>query len=260
MNKYLTFPGQQPVYLGDIDFMQTAVRNTLFYLMKNITGNEACNGILWGVEINNSGAGATYTAGVVSILGEILPIAGGVVEGDDTSQLYFQISSTLSGERTFGDGQSHKCYEQRYAYISKYATAYPVESFPRINSLSGNQAQVYAFTDKPQTTVYYSKLVQTGGALYLMIRNLASVEVQDSYFYGSIQGLPANILSKFTNPSAPRNCLVQVKAAGSGASLISYTLQAYFSVAEGELTIHIDNPDGLTFNFDNEVSQILPVF
>ncbi len=25
MDKFLTFPGQQPIYLGDIDFMQTAV-------------------------------------------------------------------------------------------------------------------------------------------------------------------------------------------------------------------------------------------
>ena len=36
MNKFLTFPGKQPVYLGDIDFMQSAVGSAFENLMKAI--------------------------------------------------------------------------------------------------------------------------------------------------------------------------------------------------------------------------------
>ena len=39
MNKFLTFQGEQPIYLGDIDFMQDNSRAAILYVLKGITGD-----------------------------------------------------------------------------------------------------------------------------------------------------------------------------------------------------------------------------
>ena len=104
MNKYLTFPGQQPVYLGDIDFLQESVRSAFLMLLKGLTGQEKPNCILQR---------ATSEAdGVICLEGEIMPYKAytGAWAGN-----YYEVVTTYGGERVFKNGETHSCYETRYA-------------------------------------------------------------------------------------------------------------------------------------------------
>ena len=105
MNKYLTFPGLQPVYLGDIDFLQESVRSAFLMLLRGLTGQDNPRCII---------AEATPEKdGVICFDGEIMPLKyfAGAVSGS----LVYKIETTYSGERTFMNGETQKCYETRYA-------------------------------------------------------------------------------------------------------------------------------------------------
>ena len=134
MNKLLTFPGQQPLYLGDIDFMQASVLEALKNLVVAITGSSAGNAVLSGIEVSYGSDTVSWTAGIVSVAGEILPVAAGSVSGNMSSTLYVKVVSTLSGGRTFKDGQSHDCWETRAATLTTEATDYRLEDFKALSS------------------------------------------------------------------------------------------------------------------------------
>ena len=118
MNKFLTFAGSQPVYLGDIDFMQNAAGAAFTQLVRALmdSADGTLNAILQGVESNTNGNNVTISPGVVVLNGEVLPFEGTTINPPST--LYFHVESTLSGERTFKDGNTHDCYETRKAIIN----------------------------------------------------------------------------------------------------------------------------------------------
>ena len=261
MNKFLTFPGKQPVYLGDIDFMQTAVGQAFANLLKNITGRSDANGILSGVVISYQNNSATWTAGVVSLGGEILPVAQGVV-GGITAGLYFDIVSATSGGREFGDGNSHDCWETRSAVLTTTETDYPLSSVPRIDPPSQAGADVYGFDDIPNLYDRYAKLAYCGGALILMIRQAAQSEVSEYYFEGDISGLPETLLNKFTAASAPQNVIAPVRKVGGyiASELLYNYLQVSWTVSDGKLHISIPFPIPGCFTSPTELNQVLPIF
>lgn len=104
MNKLLTFPGLQPIYLGDFDFLQQSVNDAFLLLLKGLTGQDNPKCILKAATPEKDGA--------ICFNGEILPLKhyGGIVTGS----LVYKIESSYSGERTFKDGNNKKCYETRY--------------------------------------------------------------------------------------------------------------------------------------------------
>lgn len=260
MNKFLTFPGKQPVYLGDIDFMQTAVKQAFQNLLKNITGRSDANGILSGVEISYQNNSATWTAGVVSLGGEILPVAQGVV-GGITTGLYFDIVSSASGGRTFGNGESHDCWETRSAVLTTTVTDYPLSSVPRIEPPSVVGATVYAFDDVANLYDRYAKLAYCGGSFVLAIRQPAQSEVAANYFEGDISGLPEALLNKFTAPNAPQNVMATVRQVGhSSLDSIVQTLQISWTVSSSKLHIVIAFPLAMAFTNPTEIIQVLPIF
>ena len=259
MNKFLTFPGKQPVYLGDIDFMQTAVGQALSNLLKNITGRADANGILHGVVISYANNVAYWTAGVVSLGGEILPVDAGSV--DATSGLYFDIVSASSGTRTFGDGESHDCWESRSAVIVKTATDYPLASVPRITPPSQLDAQVYGFDDVPNLADRYAKLVYTGGSFLLMIRQQPIAEVQNNYFEGDVSNLPEYLLNKFLAQGSPNNVTAQVRYVPASSDTQSNTvLKISWSVVSDKLHVVVPFATPSFVAGETELYQILPVF
>lgn len=127
MNKYLTFPGLQPVYLGDIDFLQESVRSAFMMLLRGLTGQDNPRCII---------AEATPEKdGVICFDGEILPLkySSGAVIG----ALVYQIESVYSGERTFKNGETQKCYESRYVIAVSGSTLDPnkASGFSRLQDL-----------------------------------------------------------------------------------------------------------------------------
>ena len=138
MNKLLTFPGTMPVYLGDLDFMQAAAKASIGQLAQALmgSGNASQNAILQGVTFSISNSQISFTSGVVVIAGEVLPVAAGVVSASAVSDLYFHVQSSLSGTRTFKDGQSHDCYDIRSAILNTTSSGgVAVSSMPRFQNI-----------------------------------------------------------------------------------------------------------------------------
>ena len=169
MNKFLTFAGVQPVYLGDIDFMQNAASD-IFSQLAGALMNQApnnLNAVLYGVEISHPAAfQVTWTGGAVVLNGEILKVLPGSLTSQSSSSpvLYFHVISTLSGERTFKDGVSRECYETRTATLTESSEGGVYER--TVQRLHVNQDVDYdAFWKTSDVTS--CKLLKRGGLFFL---------------------------------------------------------------------------------------------
>lgn len=122
MNRLLTYAGQQPIYLGDIDFLQDSAGSMLTCLARALMnqGSDSLNAILQGVVLSQlTQSEIRWTAGVVVIDGELLPIPAGTVRGTlGTTPLYFHVEEEQTGTRTFKDGEEHACWATRTATIT----------------------------------------------------------------------------------------------------------------------------------------------
>lgn len=197
MDKFLTFPGQQPIYLGDIDFMQTAVGKALKNLLISYTGNADGSAILAGVELSVDGADISWTEGVVAIEGDILPVAAGTITGGASSTLYFNVVATLSGSRTMKDGTVRQCWQTKSAVVTTEATDYPVLDFGRAGL--AQKATVYTFAYTQTTSSNYAYLANCGGAWIFAFRRTAAYEYTGNSLYtGIVENLPAEIIQKLT--------------------------------------------------------------
>lgn len=259
MNKFLTFPGKQPVYLGDIEFMQGAVASAFAQLLRNITGQNDASGILSGVDISYTNNAAFWTEGVVTLNGEILPIeAGGPINA--TNGLYFGISSEGSGSRTFGNGETHNCWETRKAFITNTETLFPLSSVPRISPPSLEGPKVYRFDNFLNTASQYAKLVYNNGVFILMIRQPIISPYPTYWFEGDISELPDTLLQKFTQQYVPSGISTPARFVTTLSSSLK-ALDISWSVINDKLHLSIPNinTEG-SDSFNLEISQILPVF
>ncbi len=136
MNKFLTFPGTQPIYLGDIDFMQNAGGSLSTALARALANadSDTFSAILQGVKITAlSSEQVQYGDGIVALNGEILPVTGDTISISSSAPLYFHIVSVLSGSRTFKDGVSRDCYETRSVIVNGVSEGgIAVVSVPRL--------------------------------------------------------------------------------------------------------------------------------
>ena len=171
MNKYLTFSGLQPVYLGDIDFLQESVRSAFLMLLRGLTGQDNPKCII--------AAATPEKDGVICFDGEILPLkySSGAVIGS----LVYQIESEYSGERTFKNGETQKCYESRYVIAVSGSTLDPnkASSFPKLQDLLTRAVKISQSSawaawggDQVLLQTYHSKV----GNLFTYIGKFAIVE------------------------------------------------------------------------------------
>lgn len=244
MDKFLTFPGQQPIYLGDIDFMQESVRQALKNLLISYTGDPDGTAILTGVEVIKEGQDVSWTDGVIAIEGDILPVAGGSITGGADSTLYFQVVSTLSGTRTMKDGTVRQCYQTNVAQVVTTVTDYPVPSFRRAGGTSA-QAVVYGFEDTPSNTYSptYARLANCGGAWILDFRKLVGASNQATLLFDEVKSLPEEIVAKIPD-SVPMGYVTGIafknvsdEAAADATYFVPITI--VFSAAAGRLTVGV---------------------
>lgn len=136
MNKFKTYAGTQPIYLGDIDFMQDAEKAMLTALARSLanSSSDTVKAILQGVKITQQSSDQLWiTAGIVVLDGEVLPVPGQIISASASDTLYFHVESTMSGSRTFKDGVSRDCYESRHAIVNTTSSGgIPVSSVPRL--------------------------------------------------------------------------------------------------------------------------------
>ena len=172
MDKFLTFEGLQPMWLGDFDFMQEAVGSTLKNLVRAMTGYDSV--ILSGCEVSVSGSSvqeATYawTDGVVALDGEILPIKSGSISIriPQLPNIYFHVQKSYpqEGERIFKDGQSHNCYEKREAVLTTVLSKWRYSSeFPRMNT---GEKKLATFVSDVSGVSMAGKITRKNGAYHI---------------------------------------------------------------------------------------------
>lgn len=119
MNKFLTYPGGQPIFLGDITFLDNAYRDALKNIVTGLTGNSAANAILSGT-ISKSGNLLSWTALVIAFKGEIFYVQAGSL-ASSLSSYYVTVNTSTpdeDGERQFENGVQYNVYEYRTAAIT----------------------------------------------------------------------------------------------------------------------------------------------
>lgn len=150
MNKFLTFPGLQPVYLGDIDFLQESVRSAFLMLLKGLTGEEKPNCILKRA--------TAEVDGVICLDGEIMPYKAytGIMLGNYT----YEVVSSFDGERSFKNGETHACYETRYAQekLSAGFTSIPTFDTLLFSRLKAKQGAENNYTETIKRIAKYTIL------------------------------------------------------------------------------------------------------
>lgn len=264
MDKFLTYPGKQPVYLGDINFMQSSVREAFENMMKAYTGRADANAILYGVDITYALNSISWTAGVVCIAGEILPIEAGILTTG--SPYYFDIVSTAGGQRTMGDGTTKSCWEERAATITSTVTDYPISSFKRVSPVDTATARVHNFDGFVNLDDRYARLSNCGGAFVLSIRRPNLSEATLTLFQGDISDLTDGELQKFGASEAPQSMMSMVYVDPADPS--SYEGNYYapvkisWAIVSGKLRITVTHFAVIIGPISNpyEINAVLPVF
>ena len=263
MDKFLTYPGKQPVYLGDINFMQSAARDAFQNLMKAYTGRADANAILYGVDITYSLNSISWTAGVVCIAGEILPIEAGILTSG--SPYYFDIVSTAGGQRTMGDGTTKSCWEERAATITSTVTDYPISSFKRVSPVDTATARVHNFDGITNLDDRYARLVNCGGAFMLSLRRPPLAEAVTTLFQGDVSDLTDGELAKFSASNAPSKMMAMIVIDAAGTE---YTGNLYgeveitWAIVSGKLRITVSRIGTVLSGISapQEIHATLPVF
>ena len=252
MNKYLTYAGKQPVYLGDINFMQDAVGATFAQLLRGVlnSSDNSMNAILQGCVLTHSGGTTSWTAGVVVLGGEVLPIQAGSVSGNINS-LYFHVSSSLSGQRTFGDGSSHECFETRSAIIN--ATSAGGVAVAGIKRLYDDA--VY-YNDDAEGFTPAGSLTRKNG-LWLLFADISRDDEskQDGYLYFS---LPETHRDMFTDMTLPVQMVLQNLSTGDP---YVYTAVLTITKTPNQVYFHIEPTSTVlpAINSHGTLHIILPI-
>ena len=251
MNKFLTYQGQQPLYLGDIDFASEAVRDAFAQLLKGLTGDDNANAILRGVHAAARTSHVTFSAGVVSIGGEILPVeANAGISGSISDTFYLRIKSTYGGSRTFMDGNSHDCWETRTVEVTKDETAYPLASFRRLQGGFGSQKWHY----NPPGFDFW--LVKTGLVWLVSLKRNPMTQSDEYFFEVSVPGIQSDDLSVFPTSEAT---VLTTAYIDTGTGITTDVLAVKYYRDSGELKIQMDLESGLAAGYGS-MQVILPVF
>lgn len=215
MNKFLTFPGIQPIYLGDIDFLQESVRQAFRQLLVGLTGSDTPNCIL-------KKATATID-GVICLDGEIMPYKA--YTGTMVGTYSYEVVSSYSGTRQFKNGETHECYEERYAQQKVTAGGVYVPTFEELlsaritfkksamNYTEGGVTKLFSFIKlgTSMLTELNFEIIDDGDYEYLVNNELVNI--------------PSNVA---TQPS--KFCTVGFKASGA---LVAIPAEVTFTAHPG---------------------------
>lgn len=264
MNKLLTYAGVMPVFLGDINFMQNAAADAFKQLARALmnSGSDSVNAILQGVEINTPGGQEVgWSAGIVVLNGEILPVAAGAATAQGESDLYFHVNSVLSGERTFKDGNSHDCYDTRTAVINTDSTDGIVfSSLERLHEEVVVDDHVYAGEMVGRVTS--GNLIRKSG-LWLMDVDISLPN--DYSAYGGIGAvvfdLSAAHFDQIESAQFIVNLILYNETDGYQAQLLKCTITKSSTLGSTDVTIAFEYANGeQTAYGTGSIQMLLPLF
>lgn len=253
MNKFLTFQGQQPLYLGDVDFASQAIRDAFKLVLRGLTGSDSANAILRGVVPSTRSSSVSFSAGVVSIDGEILPVDASLpISGTLSDTFYLRIKSTYGGSRTFKDGETHSCWETRSVEVTKDVTDYPLSAFRRLVGGFGTQKWHYE-----QGGVDFN-LVRTGVVWLVTIKRTAMTSLEEHFFEVNVPGIQRDDLLPF--PTVDTLVPATVFIDGN-SGITSEPLEVKYSrTNDGELHILMDMVESSVAAGTSYAQVVLPVF
>ena len=204
MDRFLTFEGEQPIFLDDFNFMQDAVKDTIRNVVQTMMHSNEATCILSGCELAYNDNGTTsWTDGIVMLEGEILPIKAGTVNvnANNDEPLYFNIieSYAPNGERTFKNGTRHNCYQLRTATISGDSNGgYYIFEIPRLEDYVIPDTDVTKLVERGLNTgvTYAIQYYMKGGGVMEMRPITISVNYKEDNraylkaFYSDTQSFP----------------------------------------------------------------------
>lgn len=254
MNKFLTYQGQQPLYLGDIDFASQAIRDAFKLVLRGLTGSDSANAILRGVapSARSSSSSVSFSAGVVSIDGEILPVEASLVSGTISDTFYLRIKSTYGGSRTFKNGETHSCWETRSVEVTAAVTDYPLSAFRRLRGGFGSQKWHYE-----QGGVDFN-LVRTGLVWLVTIKRTAMTSLEEHFFEVNVPGIQSNDLLSF--PTSDTLVPATVFIDGNDGITAEPLAVKYSRTNGGELHILMDLVESSVAAGTSYAQVVLPVF
>lgn len=120
MNKLLINEGGQPLYLDDLDFMQSAFAETVKGAISTI--NTYGNAILSGCEVSISVSGVStiysWDKGYVAIDGEVFQVEKGSFSGENGATLYWKVIITDAQKEIFENSSEHNVYRYRKVILT----------------------------------------------------------------------------------------------------------------------------------------------
>lgn len=190
MNKLLTFPGLQPIYLGDIDFLQESVRDSFVQLLRGLTGDEKPNCILQKATVGKDG--------VACVDGEILPYKA--YSGTDIGTPSIKVVTVLEGERTFKNGDVHACHERRYGeeYMTVGGMRFPLLTdllFSRFSVTRGTSNFTNGDVLSAERYVSYSKITSSCIQIEIKVKFTAAADVS-TIFDDEVVTVPSAVVSQ----------------------------------------------------------------
>lgn len=158
MDRFLTYSGEQPIFLDDFNFIQNSILGSLANCLVAITGKTKPNNIIVsGCKVLKLNDSISWTDGIVILGGEILPIRAGNLTSSLSLPLYFAVRSTYDpqGEREMKDGSTKQCYQIREAVITNIYTDAPLSSSKQLSELllEYGKSKQYNVTDASESSV-----------------------------------------------------------------------------------------------------------
>lgn len=218
MNKLLTFPGIQPIYLGDIDFLQESVRSAFVQLLVGLTGESRPTCILKRPTSTQDG--------VICIDGEIMPYKA-YTGSNILINPSVAVMSVYSSGRVFKSGESHECHEERYAQSGASGTILE-NSLLTLDQLLFKRIKYVRsaalYDDEYMTKVF--AFIRLGDSILADIGISISADVTTEYLFDKILvNIPSSAVSQ-----SPKYCNLCGKIAGSLINIpVEVTFEEYAS-------------------------------
>ena len=171
MDKFLTYTGEQPIWLDDINYMNRAMSDTLTRIVQSLTQFQQTEYILQGCDVTLSSTELSWTDGIVMLDGEILPVRAGKIPSQQSEEYYhFKIVEEYdpAGKRMFRDGTTRECYQIRYATIVyngqvEYSVIEMLRLEDELTSLYNAEKSKLLYS----TNNGYAKLINSAGGVYI---------------------------------------------------------------------------------------------
>lgn len=245
MDKFLTFDGEQPIWLDDFNFMYDSVKDAITQVVHAITRSDEPTCILYGCELTYEGNTMSWTDGIVMLSGEILPVKAGTINngGNQDLPLYFNVVETYEpeGERLFKNGERHNCYQKRHVTISDDDNDYYIYEISRLEDLLHEEEHLLYSNNETGDPTYGTRVIMLhpfGGGYYLngIFKVVPVMGIKRKNIIPKTD--ITNVINEGIESGTTLGTMTYVNAAGTTASV--YPIIIKFTIEENRFYMQAD--------------------